>query len=451
MNKKSWRNVVIGTAGEEEATSEVVIKGDNKLGSANYGAKIPVAAENDEKRNERLLIVYAPLTGKRVTVFLYDGAVFEGTLDSFETKRNEFSLILRMATMIRPGRESFDPSIRAGITFELMNIRFDDMAELKGASSNSPDGGIGTDSAISNSNSKKNVKGNFGKERELHRWLPEDLSPNSLSLSNSNSTVSEKWDQFAINEKLFGLKTDFDEEMYTTKLDRNSAHIRANEAEAERIAKEISSGSTGGNAHVAEERGIKCDHGLNGSGDEYDEELLYGAVQRTETRRFLPPGFGSLKPNPPVESNLNVDAPEFNPSEIKVTYYNQSHRNLYAGGYYPSPVYSGGGGYPSLPYYYVPPLNDINCNVNGGSAASSSSGTIMNPNAAEFVLPQYQSQDQSHYQYQYQDQYQYQSEDQSGDQDQDQYYYQSQQEPSSYYYQEYSNGDGQYQQGQHQG
>ena len=73
----------------------------------------------------------------------------------------------------------------------------------------------------------------------------------------------------------------------------------------------------------------------------------------------------------------------------------------------------------------------------------------MNPNAAEFVLPQYQSQDQSHYQYQ--DQYQYQSEDQSGDQDQDQYYYQSQQEPSSYYYQEYSNGVGQYQQGQHQG
>ena len=51
--------------------------------------------------------------------------------------------------MLRPGREVIDLSIKAGITFELMNIRFDDMAELKAAAAASSSGGIGTDAAIS--------------------------------------------------------------------------------------------------------------------------------------------------------------------------------------------------------------------------------------------------------------------------------------------------------------
>ena len=367
--------------GTARATTPGINKPSPTAGvSGTSGAKIPVAAENDAKRHERLLVVYAPLVGQRVTVFLYDGAVFEGTLDSFETEKskNEFALILRMATMLRPGREVIDASIKAGKTFELMNIRFDDMAELKSAaSSSSKSGGIGTDSAIS----KK--KGDFGKERELHRWLPEEGSLNgtlpSLTTAPGSSTT---WDQFATNEKLFGLKTDFDEEMYTTKLDRTSAHVKANEATAERIAKEISSASSGGNVHVAEERG----HEIEG-----DEESLYGAVIRSSdspTTATLPPGFTSTsKPSTPIPSTLNpsapefklnVDAPEFKPSSSKVTYYNQPRRNLvnYGGvGYY------GGYGYPqNVPYYYVPPP------VTTEPVPAS---TEMNPNAADFVMPQY--------------------------------------------------------------
>ena len=32
-----------------------------------------------------------------------------------------------------------------------------------------------------------------------------------------------KWDQFAANEKLFGVRTSFDENLYTTRLDKASA------------------------------------------------------------------------------------------------------------------------------------------------------------------------------------------------------------------------------------
>lgn len=375
-------------------------------------ARIPVAAENDTKRYERLLIVYAPLVSQRVTVFLYDGAVFEGTLDSFETEKskNEFALILRMATMLQPGREVIDASIKAGITFELMNIRFDDMAELKSNNSNNKTGGIGTDAAIS----KK--KGDFGKERELHRWLPEEQPDLPILTSGGNTN---NWDQFATNEKLFGLKTDFNEEMYTTKLDRSSAHIKANEAKAERIAKEIMLASAGGNAHLAEERGQDVLEG--------DEEMLYGAVIRDfeDKKSNLPPGFAksgsssspssssssTLNPSAP-EFKLNVDAPEFKPN--RVTYYNQPRRNLMVGANMNNGG-SGGGYYGSgyeyqVPYYYIPPVDNNGYNIsgyNGGynnpySVPVTSSVPVnvpvtpatseMNPNAADFVMPQPQTQ-----------------------------------------------------------
>lgn len=371
---------------------------NEKNSAGEGGVKIPLAAENDKRRYERLLVVYTPLLGTRVCVFLYDGAVFEGTLDSFETVK-EFALILRMATMIRPGREVIDPSIKAGVTFELMNIRFDDMAELKSATSPSKtSGGIGTDVAIS----KK--KGDFGKERELHRWTPEEsdgVNPAlSLNATGNNSLGTSSWDQFATNERLFGLKTDFDEEIYTTKLDRNSAHIRANEAKAERIAREIMSASTGGNVHLAEERGQKVQSAVD------DEEMLYGAVIREDhPGSALPPGFSKdspsesanstsqLNPSAP-EFKLNVDAPEFVPStsSAKVTYYNQPRRNLNQGNYnnyYNSAGYYGlpYATYPSVPYYYVPPPT-TNSNNNNTSLSSSAANSAMNPDAADFVMPQ---------------------------------------------------------------
>jgi hypothetical protein len=385
MNK-SWRNVVIG---EEEKKSANEAK----------TVKIPVAAENDKKRYERLLVVYAPLVGQRVTVFLYDGAIFEGTLDSFQTDPNEFSLILRMATMLRPGREVIDATIKAGVTFELMNIRFDDMAELKSSGDKSDrsdkSGGIGTDSAIS----KKKNSSDLGKERELHRWQPE-MAPSADSLTFGTGSSSTNWDQFATNEKLFGLKTDFREDLYTTTLDRNSPHIRAHEAKAERIAKEIMGTAAGGNVHLAEERG-------QWTNQEADEEMLYGAVVRSDSSasQQLPPGFpsttanestepssSSLNPSAP-EFKLNIDAPEFKPSSAKVTYYNQPRRNLnygnnpYANQYVPGYYYNMN--HPaSVPYYYAPPpLQQQQQQQQLSPPQQSNPSSEMNPDAADFVMP----------------------------------------------------------------
>lgn len=80
------------------------------------------------------------------------------------------------------------------------------------------------------------------KERELHRWNPEaHVSEGELlgSLEEQTSTVDGSWDQFAANEKLFGLTTDFDEELYTTRLDRSAPDYKERERWAIEKANEI--------------------------------------------------------------------------------------------------------------------------------------------------------------------------------------------------------------------
>ena len=47
------------------------------------------------------------------------------------------------------------------------------------------------------------------------------------------------WNQFSVNEKLFGVKTGFDEDLYTTKLDRSGADFAEREKRAQALANEI--------------------------------------------------------------------------------------------------------------------------------------------------------------------------------------------------------------------
>jgi hypothetical protein len=78
-----------------------------------------------------------------------------------------------------------------------------------------------------------------------------------------------QWDQFKANETLFNVKGSYDENLYTTQLDKTALSAAA-KAKAERLAKEIE-GTASTNWHVAEERGQKV------QGD-FDEEDLYSGV-----------------------------------------------------------------------------------------------------------------------------------------------------------------------------
>ena len=89
------------------------------------------------------------------------------------------------------------------------------------------------------------------RERDLQRWEPSADTDVDLSLESAGGAA---WDQFEANERLYGLKTDYHEEIYTTSIDRSNPLYKQRAARAEKIAREIENQSTS-NAHLREERG----------------------------------------------------------------------------------------------------------------------------------------------------------------------------------------------------
>jgi PAB1-binding protein PBP1 len=97
-------------------------------------------------------------------------------------------------------------------------------------------------------------------ERELQAWADDstglDLGPGGAN-SSPGATIGHGdaatfgaggaagWDQFATNEALFGVRAGFDEDAYTTKLDRSAPDYKERERKAQAIANEIMSVSAG--------------------------------------------------------------------------------------------------------------------------------------------------------------------------------------------------------------
>ncbi|VVB00266.1 unnamed protein product [Arabis nemorensis] len=88
-------------------------------------------------------------------------------------------------------------------------------------------------------------------ERELKPWVPDDDLPDCSDLENVfDDPWKRGWNQFEVNKTLFGVTSTFDEELYTTKLERGP-RTRELEEHALRIAREIEGENTR-DLHVAE-------------------------------------------------------------------------------------------------------------------------------------------------------------------------------------------------------
>jgi hypothetical protein len=247
------------------------------------------------------------LTGTTITLLTKTAARYEGVIHSTSGEGDTTGLTLKDVKEIStPGA-----SLKDQVFIASTNI---DSWSSGPADAKVPNGDtFRTDSDISQ-------KATPRRERDLQAWQstsdPSSLPPGAPASSTQFGVVDDltfgpgsnntSWDQFAANEKLFGVKTNFDEDVYTTKLDRSAADFKERERKAQRIANEII-GTATSNSHVAEERNfIVDDSGLN-------EEDKYGAVVRG-TNAYVPPGArkgipGSAGPVPPA-SGLKVEVPK---------------------------------------------------------------------------------------------------------------------------------------------
>ncbi|KAI2642135.1 hypothetical protein GGS21DRAFT_292179 [Xylaria nigripes] len=125
-----------------------------------------------------------------------------------------------------------------------------------------------TDAAISSSRASR--------ERVLQPWVAPSGSED-IDMSLEKSTSGRPWDQFAANERQFGIKTTYDENIYTTVIDKSHPQYKERLAKADRTAKEIESSATT-TAHHAEERQMN----FVGGDDAGDEEEKYSGVKRQE-------------------------------------------------------------------------------------------------------------------------------------------------------------------------
>lgn len=131
---------------------------------------------------------------------------------------------------------------------------------------------LNSDPALGNASSFRTdsaISGNRNQgERTLQRWVPDAPADIDGSLESSRSKSNQPWDQFAENEKRFGLTTDYDENIYTTAIDKSHPQYKQRMAEADRKAREIER-STATNSHIAEER-VRDNLGAEENG--FDEE-----------------------------------------------------------------------------------------------------------------------------------------------------------------------------------
>ncbi|KAJ3344612.1 hypothetical protein HDU83_004997 [Entophlyctis luteolus] len=217
---------------------------------------------------DRIYFLLMHMVGTKVSVTTKDNAQFEGILHT-ATANSDFGVVLKMARQIIDGKPASDA--RDSLVIFPKDLIALSCVELEVANDPSNAGGSNKDSSIGSR------VGEFGRERELVQWST-DEADTTHTLESSGGLAGEKWDQFATNEKLFGVQTDFQEEMYTTVIDKTDPQFKKKEAEAIRLAKEMESefGKTD-NSHMLEERNLIIpDDGSN------EEEKYSSVIRKSE-------------------------------------------------------------------------------------------------------------------------------------------------------------------------
>lgn len=230
---------------------------------------------------ERAALLLSNHTGTTVMITTRNNSRFEGTLHPPEQEGT--GVILKDCKDLNNPSNGIKPSHFVAAQY-IVSWQAVEVPSANASKANGDWDSFRTDMEISG-------QGNVRRDRDLQAWKPDANVPNPATSGFNDpkgddatfgpSASKGSWDQFAENERLFGITTNYDEDLYTTKLDRTAADFKERERRAQQIANEIMGTSTS-NPHIAEERNIVDDSGVN-------EEDKYGAVVRGPNA-YIPPG-----------------------------------------------------------------------------------------------------------------------------------------------------------------
>ncbi|KAK9825893.1 hypothetical protein WJX81_002516 [Elliptochloris bilobata] len=224
--------------------------------------------------SNRLQIAGQITRGSNVECQVAGGTVWEGVFHSATQTEKAASIKLNFARIVKgPG------PVAAAAPVPLKEIA--DVVSIKAAADDSN----GSSTTVFGTDAEIGKRGGTGRFRELQRWQPEPGSAPEELLEAGSDAFSRKggrhsgntgWDQFAVNQAKFQVRSTYNEDLYTIKLDKSKSRITVDEAN--RLAAEIEAAARSGrtsNHHVMEERGIEVD-----GADELDEEARYSGVAR---------------------------------------------------------------------------------------------------------------------------------------------------------------------------
>lgn len=254
-----------------------------------------------------------------------------------------------------------------------------------------------TDTRISNKPTRRTKPGN--KDRSLRKWT--EHSNTSLEQSLESPHNQSNWDQFATNERLFGVKTTYDENLYTIAIDKTSQDYLKLEKEAGKIASEIMSGR---------KESVHSDHEVDYSDEEekfssvirHEEEKISNSLRNPQVSAL---SSGSVKDDKNSDTadgipsiadekkesklQLNPFAKEFVPSQPSNTYHSQSYstsgysRNSHQ---FPQPCAYYGTLYYPLPYVYSGQPANFNSQMGQGNYAQFDSSQSFNNESSDSAI-----------------------------------------------------------------
>ena len=212
--------------------------------------------------------------GEKIHIDLISGDVIEGLLYSIDPINNEYLLINNPRRLSRTGVPLFLKESLLKIYFkEILSINYLINNNIPQEKNNYKNNTFKVDSQIS----KKSI--NKTREEKLVKY---EIKPEDKNNKYINQTLEDEedtnWDQFELNKKVYNVISTYDENLYTTKLDKNKI-TEEDKKFADKIYNEImKTNKDEKNVHILEERGV-----IQQKDNDMDEEDKYSSVVKNNS------------------------------------------------------------------------------------------------------------------------------------------------------------------------